>query len=79
VWGRGPPRALGEGTRDEHGASRGCGKRLDEQGHCILSFGSDGNVQWRGEHVTSREYGGEIALALTQQLMPQLTSALRQK
>jgi hypothetical protein len=23
-------------------------------------------VQWRGEHETSREYGGEIALALTQ-------------
>jgi hypothetical protein len=33
-------RALGEGARGEEGASRDCGKRLDEHGHCIRSFGS---------------------------------------
>jgi len=43
----------------------------------------DQNVQWRGEQETSREYGGEIALALTQPVysafMTQLMSALGQK
>src|SRR5262245_56442026 len=33
-------RALGEGARGEQGAGRHRGKRLDEHGHCILSFGS---------------------------------------
>jgi hypothetical protein len=43
----------------------------------------DQNVQWRGEQETSREYGGEIALALTQPVysafITQLMSALGQK
>lgn len=30
--------ALREGARGEYGANRGCGKRLDEHVHWILSF-----------------------------------------
>ena len=48
----GDDRALGEGAGGEHCASRDCGKRLDEQVHCILSFADSLHATRSPSHQT---------------------------